>query len=169
MTSLVSKRSSVFLVAGASGIIGRAFVRVVGDHTDAKVFAASRRPELDLPENAVPFHIDLNKWKDSNTDQLADVTHLVYSGYVDAINWEKQRKPNNDLFKNCIELVYNKCRKLQHVALMQGTKAYGAHLGPFKTPAKETDPRISQGYFYDDQFDILSAVAEKTGWNWRPY
>jgi hypothetical protein len=32
---------------------------------------------------------------------------------------------------------------LEHVTFYQGGKAYGADLGPFKTPAREDDPRLS--------------------------
>lgn len=31
--------------------------------------------------------------------------------------------------------------KLQHVYVQSGSKWYGQHLGKYKTPAKETDPR----------------------------
>ena len=57
------------------------------------------------------------------------------------------------------------CPNLTHITLMQGNKAYGSHLGPFKTPAKESDPRIPGGHFYDDQLDALTARAGIRGWS----
>ena len=32
----------------------------------------------------------------------------------------------------------------------------GQHIGPYKTPAKESDPRILGPLFYDDQEDFLA-------------
>ena len=160
------------LVIGASGIIGRAVVRNLGNDINLKVVAASRRPELDLPNNTEPFPIDLSLCDQKNSILLTGVTHLVYCAYVDAPSWEAQRQPNTELFRNSVKLVRKNCPNLQHITLMQGTKAYGAHLGPFKTPAKETDPRIPEGYFYDYQFDILLAQSVAAGWSWtvlRPH
>jgi len=40
---------------------------------------------------------------------------------------------------------------LRHISLMQGYKVYGAHLGPFKTPARETDAGHMPPEFSADQ------------------
>jgi nucleoside-diphosphate-sugar epimerase len=42
---------------------------------------------------------------------------------------------------------------------MQGTKIYGSHLGPFRTPAKETDPPHMLPNFYFDQEQWLRRLA----------
>src|SRR5438067_498801 len=47
---------------------------------------------------------------------------------------------------------------------MHGTKWYGMHLGPFKTPAKEDDPRHLPPNFYYDQWDYL--VERQKGKRW---
>ena len=44
---------------------------------------------------------------------------------------------------------------LEHVTVYQGGKAYGSDLGPFKTPAREDDPRLMPPNFYYDQEDLL--------------
>ena len=44
---------------------------------------------------------------------------------------------------------------LARIVLMQGTKYYGSHLGPFKTPALESDPRHMPPNFYFNQQDLL--------------
>jgi hypothetical protein len=55
---------------------------------------------------------------------------------------------------------------------MEGLKWYGVHLGPFKVPAKEDDPRTLPPNFYYDQEDYLRArVAAGAKWfwsGWRP-
>jgi hypothetical protein len=47
---------------------------------------------------------------------------------------------------------------------MHGTKWYGMHLGPFKTPAVEDDPRHMPPNFYYDQWDYL--VERQKGKRW---
>ena len=44
---------------------------------------------------------------------------------------------------------------------MQGSKWYGNHLGPYLTPARETDPRHMPPNFYYDQQDFLIKVMIK--------
>ncbi len=162
----------VILIFGASGIIGRALVQNLSNASGCRVLAASRRPEESLSNNVVPYTVDLNDLKSANFEPLASVTHMVYTAYVDKPTWEEQRQPNTDMFRHALEIVVEACPNLSHVTLLQGTKAYGAHLGPFKTPAKESDPRIPNGYFYDDQFDIMVDQARKANWTWtvlRPH
>jgi nucleoside-diphosphate-sugar epimerase len=49
---------------------------------------------------------------------------------------------------------------------MQGGKAYGCHLGPFKTPAKESDARHMPPNFYYDQEDWLRETSARRPWTW---
>jgi nucleoside-diphosphate-sugar epimerase len=55
---------------------------------------------------------------------------------------------------------------LQHVSLMQGYKVYGAHLGPFKTPAREDDPPHMPPEFNVDQQRLLEDRQRDAGWTW---
>lgn len=171
---------SVVLVIGASGVIGGAVVRHLAGRAGVTVLAAARRPEADPAANVVPLPVDLTKPADRSTapktvpsaQALGAVTHCVYCAYVDAPGWEAQNKPNADLFAAAMDFAERHCPDLRQVTLLQGMKAYGSHLGPFKTPAKESDPRIPQPHFYYDQEDALVARAAKRGWNWsvlRPH
>ncbi len=47
-----------------------------------------------------------------------------------------------------------------------GAKAYGPHLGPYKTPGKESDPRVIGPLFYYDQVDALAEWADRHGVGW---
>src|SRR6516162_6065401 len=61
---------------------------------------------------------------------------------------------------------------LEHVHLVQGTKWYGMHLGNFKTPARENDPRHLPPNFYYNQQDLIIERQEGKQWTWsasRPY
>ena len=52
---------------------------------------------------------------------------------------------------------------LKRVALVTGTKYYGVHLGPVKTPMRETDPRHLPPNYYFDQIDWLTAFQREKG------
>ena len=62
---------------------------------------------------------------------------------------------------------------LRHIAVLQGTKAYGVHQGPSKTPAKESDPRYLPPNFYYAQEDFLreagNAIAHEAYFNTGKY
>jgi nucleoside-diphosphate-sugar epimerase len=55
---------------------------------------------------------------------------------------------------------------LEHVHLLEGTKWYGMHLGPYPTPSREDDARHSPPNFYYDQQDLLSERAAPARWSW---
>ena len=55
---------------------------------------------------------------------------------------------------------------LVHVHLVEGTKWYGVHLGPHRTPSKEDDPRHLPPNFYYDQQDALAALQTGSSWTW---
>ncbi len=55
---------------------------------------------------------------------------------------------------------------LRHVHLVEGTKWYGMHIGPYPTPADEGDARHLPPNFYYDQQDLLAARAAAGGWAW---
>ena len=44
--------------------------------------------------------------------------------------------------KKLVTAIEQASRSLRRVVLVTGTKYYGSHLGPFKTPARESDPRV---------------------------
>jgi hypothetical protein len=47
---------------------------------------------------------------------------------------------------------------------MEGAKPYGCHFGPYKTPAKETDPRHPPSNFYFAQEDLLFERRRGSDW-----
>ena len=50
--------------------------------------------------------------------------------------------------------------------LVTGTKYYGVHLGPLKTPMREEDPRHMPPNYYFDQIDWLAAYQRGKKWDW---
>ena len=73
---------------------------------------------------------------------------------------------NVAMLRNVLDAVEPGAAGLQHVHLVQGTKYYGMHLGPFATPAREDDPRPDVPNFYYDQQDLLATRQRGQGWSW---
>ena len=93
---------------------------------------------------------------------LTGVTHLFYAAYQDRPTWAELVPPNLAMLTNLVEALDPAA--LEHVSLMQGYKVYGAHLGPFKTPARETDAGHMPPEFNVDQQRFLEHRAGP--WTW---
>lgn len=161
------------LVAGALGIIGRAAL----DHLTAegwRVVGLSRRTPSD--ELGARFiSVDLTDGEDAKRKLAAerDVTHVFYCAYAPASTLAEEAMLNTRMLTNTVEAVEAASGDtLRHVQLMQGSKWYGNHLGPYRTPARENDARHAAACFYYDQQDWLSARQLGRTWTWsalRPH
>jgi nucleoside-diphosphate-sugar epimerase len=157
----------VALVAGASGVIGRGIVDCLARRDDWRVIALAHRPSSD--SSAARFiSVDLLDPRDCHEKLgvLADVTHVFYAAYKEQQTESGQVAVNGAMLRNLVEVVEAAAPGLAHISQMQGTKAYGCHFGPFKTPAKESDPRHLPPNFYYDQEDFLRQRQEGKSWTW---
>src|ERR1043166_3059073 len=94
-----------------------------------------------------------------------DVTHLFYTARAKhGETGVESVEDNVAMLRNVLDAVEPAATGLEHVHLVQGTKYYGMHLGPFRTPAQEDDPRADVPNFYYDQQDMLS--GRKRAWRW---
>lgn len=154
------------LVVGGLGVAGAGIVHALSDKPDWKVTILSRRK----PEGAsVPcVSVDLLDKADAEAklSDLSDVSHVFYTAYQERPTFAEEVAPNLAMLVNVVEAVERASTVLEHVSLMQGTKAYGTHLGPYPTPARESDPRHMPPNFYYDQEDYLRARAPKARWSW---
>jgi hypothetical protein len=85
---------------------------------------------------------------------LRDVTHVVFGAYIEKETPTERSAVNVALLRNLLDVVEESSPNLLHFTLYQGGKAYGADLGPFRTPAREDDDR--QGNF------VRYAIADDT-------
>ena len=87
----------------------------------------------------------LRKEAEAKLADLTDVTHIFYAAFQAAsgaaAGYASNIAPNRDLLANAVTAIARVSKVLRRVVLVTGTKYYGTHLGPFKTPARETDPR----------------------------
>src|SRR3546814_11999046 len=70
------------------------------------------------------------------------------------------------MLQNLLVTVEENAKHLQHITLLQGTKAYGGHLGPFRQTARESDPRHMPPNFYYNQQDLNTKRQAGNGWTW---
>jgi nucleoside-diphosphate-sugar epimerase len=161
------------LVAGASGLVGYAAVRHFSRLPDTEVVAVSRRTP-DPIAGAKFISVDLlDQHRCAEVfSQLGDVTHLVYAavnekpGLMEGWLDREQMQVNLTMLQNLFEPLTSAAHSLEHVILLQGTKAYGAHLGPIAIPARERTPRHPHQNFYWLQEDYLRAKQPGQRWSW---
>jgi nucleoside-diphosphate-sugar epimerase len=157
-----------YLVLGATGLVGRAVVRALEHHGDAVIAVSRRKP--DVCGGAAFVSLDLTDRaacaRTLSQPEFADVTHLVYAALYEKpdliAGWRdrEQIRVNTEMLRNVLDFV----QPLEHLSLLQGTKAYGAHLGPMKLPGKETDPRPAGDNFYWNQEDMVRERAAAAAW-----
>ncbi|WAH36190.1 SDR family oxidoreductase [Alicyclobacillus dauci] len=155
------------LVAGASGIVGYNAMTYFEKLPNWKAIGLSRR----IPKNRTlssSNYIPADLYKPESfqpfSDQLQEVTHVVFAAYQHRSNVSELVAPNLQLLENLVIVLERFCPRVERIILLQGLKAYGSHLGPFKTPAKETDPRHMPPNFYYNQEDLLKAHQDKVSW-----
>ncbi len=166
-------RKRKILIAGASGLVGSAAVRLFAQRSDWDVTAVSRRLPVGI-EGANLVSVDLLdpiRCRDV-FGKLSEVTHLIYAalsekpglleGWVD----RDQMQKNLAMLQNLFEPLEAAAKNLEQVTLLQGTKAYGAHLGPIPIPARERAPRHRHENFYFLQEDYLRSKQSGKQWNW---
>jgi nucleoside-diphosphate-sugar epimerase len=152
------------LVVGALGVTGRNVLEHLVETGRAAVGLSRRPPQAAL---AGAEHV-LGDVTDPDAgarlhDALHDVTHLVFAAYQEHSSLAAQVAPNVELLESSLDILAAAGAPLRHVTLYQGNKYYGAHLGPFKTPAREDDPRLPGPNFYYDQEDLLRRRADRHG------
>src|ERR1043165_9136660 len=128
----------VALVVGANGVIGSNLIDYLSTLDDWRIVGVSRRGGVDT-DKVTYLAVDLLDPADTQAKLggRTEITHVFYAAYQDRPTWAELVEPNVAMLANVVDAVDPFAR---HISLMQGYKVYGAHLGPFKTPAREDDP-----------------------------
>ena len=100
---------------------------------------------------------------------LTQATHVFYAAFQGAAGaaagYASNIAPNRDMLVNAVSAIDRASPALRRVVLVTGTKYYGSHLGPFRTPAREGDPRHLGANYYFDQIDWLAAFQRGRRWD----
>ena len=156
------------VVIGGMGVIGRNLIdhlEPLGDDWD--IVGVSRR-DPDFKTRAEYISVDLldADATQSRLGEVTDATHLFYCAFQERPTWAEHNAPNLAMLVNAVTAVEDASSMLRHVHLVEGTKIYGSHLGPFKTPAKESDPPHMLPNFYFDQEMWLRDHQAGKSWHW---
>jgi len=162
------------LVAGATGLVGYACLKHFAAQPNCEVIAVSRRrPDHRHGARWLPLDLADAAACADLAPQLARVTHLVYAalherpGLVAGWREEEQIRLNEAMLRNLFEPLERAAPKLAHVALLQGTKAYGVHVRPLAVPARENRSEMhEQPNFYWNQERFIRARQQGKAWHW---
>ena len=161
------------VVAGATGLVGNAALRYFGA-TGCDVLALSRRQPREL-HGARHVPVDLTDPAQClrAAPEMQGATHLVYAALYEAPNlvdgWRDpgQIRINDLMLRNLMAALEPVSRELRHVALLQGTKAYGVHVRPLTVPAREGRSEMyEQPNFYWSQESFLRELQKGKSWHW---
>ena len=161
------------VVAGATGLVGNAALRHFGS-SECETIALSRRRPRNL-HGARHVQVDLTDAAQcaAMAAQLQGATHLVYAALYEAPNlvdgWRDpgQIQTNDLMLRNLMAVLEPAAPSLRHVALLQGTKAYGVHVRPLTVPAREGRSEMyEQPNFYWAQENFLRELQQGKAWHW---
>jgi nucleoside-diphosphate-sugar epimerase len=160
------------VVAGATGLVGYAALKHFAQLPDTDVVAVSRRAPPGISVRHVTLDLTDAAACRGAAEALRGATHLVYAalfelpGLVEGWRNEQQIATNDLMLRNLLDPLIQAAPGLQHVTLLQGTKAYGVHVRPLAVPAREgrSDMR-EQPNFYWAQEDHVHRVRAGRDWN----
>ena len=176
---MTPERQKTLLIAGGSGVIGAGALEHFARLSDWDVIALSRRPPVVARDcGFAHVAIDLTDAADCarSVAALPPVSHLIYAavaeapGLVDGWHDADRMALNGAMFENLLQPLATS-GNLQHVSILQGAKAYGAHVHPVGTPLREDASRDPHPNFYWLHEDALRASAAEVGFAftiWRP-
>jgi len=158
---------------GATGVVGRYLLMHLLGRGEWDVLALSRR-RPDVAGDYLHLCADLTDAHDCRTSLAGhrDLTHVFYAAYPRPARHRVAGARQHGDAGQRVEAAERAAPGLRHVNLVEGTKWYGSHLGPFKTPAKESDPRHMPPNMYYAQQDALEARQHGKAWSWsavRPH
>jgi nucleoside-diphosphate-sugar epimerase len=153
------------VVVGALGVIGRYIVDKLASLPDWQVIGLSRRKGEDR-ERVRFIAVDLLK----DSIPAIEATHVFYAAFQPApgaaADYAKNIGANRDMLVNSVSAIEKASPGLERVVLVTGTKYYGSHLGPYRTPAREEQARHGGANYYFDQIDWLAERQKGKGWTW---
>ena len=168
------------LIVGASGVIGAAAVEHFAALPEWTVIGLSRRrPDVAVDVAFTHLQVDLLDASAcaAAAEELGGVTHVVYAALFEKpglmAGWFEadQMKTNLAMMEHLMGPLLRRATGLEHVSVLQGTKAYGAHVHALAVPARESGARDPHDNFYWLQEDYIRAAQAGADWTftfWRP-
>jgi nucleoside-diphosphate-sugar epimerase len=161
------------LIVGATGLTGEALTRHLAERPEwSTIGVARRRPAATRTGRFIELDATDGRACREAFAALSEVTHVFFTAFLNGPSWPEMAAPNAALLRNVVEAIEPAAPGLERIVILQGTKYYGMHLGPFRTPAKESDPRHMPPSYYYEQQDFLAERCRDKSWSWaaaRPH
>jgi nucleoside-diphosphate-sugar epimerase len=170
MTHHTARKSAVVL--GSNGIVGSNMLALLENTTDWRLHGIARSHTVES-ERVHRIAVDLLDVKSSSRiAAIGEVDYVFFAALAVRPTPLEQVAPNLAMLRNAIEPILAASPGLSHICIVHGTKWYGSHLGPYRTPARETDERDAGPNFYYDQRDWLAERQRGQAWSFstlRPH
>src|SRR5256884_6129786 len=161
------------VVAGATGLVGNAALRHFGGVGGGGVAPLPRREPGELcGARHVPIDLTVSAQCEQAATELQGAPHLIYAALYETANlidgWRDQHQidTNDRMLRNLMAALEPVASSLRHVALLQGTKAYGVHVRPLTVPAREGRSEMyEQPNFYWAQENFLRELQKGRAWH----
>jgi nucleoside-diphosphate-sugar epimerase len=152
------------VVAGGLGVIGHAVAEHLASRGGWEVVSVSRRKGQSAGK-ARHAQIDLLDAAATKAGlaKLGKPTHLFFAALMRA-DPQEQVDLHVEMLRNFVNGAAA-ASSLRRVVLYEGAMYYGSYLGPFKTPAIESDPRVLPPNFYYSMEDWLFAESKGKSWD----
>lgn len=157
----------VALIVGASGHVGSQLAKELFRSGGWEILALSHQSRLNnLDVRTV--HVDLLRGDVAGAiNAVAKPTHVFYCARAPhKESGTEDIESNVAMLRKVVEASEHGNPDLAHVHIVEGGKWYGAHLGSYKTPAREDDLRHAGENFYYDQEDWLCTRQVGKTWTW---
>lgn len=172
MSNAITDAPSTVLIVGASGLVGTAAAHAFLDAGWEVIAASRRQPELLEGRSYQHLALDLQDAAACRTASaaLTQVTHVVYTavyelpGLIEGWSDPHQIETNGQMLQNLLEPLAAH-GNLQHVTILQGTKAYGISVGPMRVPAREQHARVEHPNFYWLHEDYITEKSAACGFD----
>jgi nucleoside-diphosphate-sugar epimerase len=158
----------VALVIGPTGATGGPIAEALARRSGWRVYGMSRA----APSGKTPFrHVAADLTDPASCRRalatIEPVTHAFFAARAPFREGGVEDVAGNlAMLAATLDALETRSDVLEHVHLLEGTKWYGMHLGPYPTPSREDDARHLPPNFYYDQQDLLSTRAARAGWSW---
>ncbi len=162
------------LIAGATGLVGYACMKHFAGQSGCEVVALSRRrPGETFGARWLPLDLGDKAACAALAPEFEGITHLVYAALHEqptlVAGWreDEQIRTNETMLRNLFDVLEAAAPTLHHVALLQGTKAYGVHVRPMLVPARENRSEMhEQPNFYWNQERYIRERQPGKRWTW---
>jgi nucleoside-diphosphate-sugar epimerase len=167
----------VALISGVTGVVGERVAAQLMNEGGWDVVGLSRRVPAEnnrvVGVNYIAIDIKDRAACDREFGSQFGVTHFISAARYDhTTTMPEPIDVNTAMFANVIDALEAGKNPLRHVHIVQGTKYYASTVGPFPTPARESDPRPLRDSFYYHQEDLAIERSAQSSWTWsasRPH